>query len=81
MQENKLRELDARGLACPLPVLRANRLLRSMTAGAQLKVIATDPSAPADFVQFCSATGHRLLDQSCQDGEFHLIIERRSDGQ
>ena len=81
MQDNESRELDARGLACPLPVLRANRLLRSMNAGARLKVIATDPSAPADFAQFCSATGHRLLDQSCHGDEFHLVIERRSDGQ
>ena len=74
MQDDEIRELDARGLACPLPVLRANRLLRSLNVGAHLRIIATDPAAPADLAQFCLMTGHRLIEQSCQGNEFHLII-------
>lgn len=76
MSDDQIHELDARGLACPLPVLRAHRMLRSMNAGAQLRVIATDPSAPADFVQFCAATGHQLLDRAQHGDEVHLLIRK-----
>lgn len=76
MTDENFDELDARGLLCPLPVLRANKKLRNMSAGAQLRVIATDPSAPADFVQFCAATGHRLVERSEHGGEFHIVIRR-----
>jgi Predicted redox protein, regulator of disulfide bond formation len=69
-------ELDARGLLCPLPVLRANKKLRTMSAGAQLRVIATDPSAPADFAQFCVATGHHLVERTEHGDEFHIVIRR-----
>ncbi len=76
MLHTEIRELDARGLACPLPVLRANKMLRGMGAGAHLRVIATDPSAPADFIQFCTVTGHRLLEQISEGEEFHILIEK-----
>ncbi|MFO1153019.1 MAG: sulfurtransferase TusA family protein [Rhodospirillales bacterium] len=53
--------LDARGLACPLPVLRANKHLRTLAAGDELCVAVTDPAAPADFDRFCATTGHVLV--------------------
>ena len=54
-------QLDARGLICPLPVLRAQKRLTAMSPGEILEVLATDPAAPEDFRGFCEATGHRLL--------------------
>jgi tRNA 2-thiouridine synthesizing protein A len=60
--------LDASGLKCPLPVLKARKALSALPAGAILKVIATDPGAPEDFRHFCEAAGHRLLEQSTGNG-------------
>lgn len=59
--------LDTSGLKCPLPVLKARKVLADMPAGAILRVIATDPGAQEDFRHFCEAAGHRLLEQS-EDG-------------
>lgn len=71
-----VRELDARGLRCPLPVLRARKALREMAAGGQLRVLATDPGAPKDFVAFCEATGHVLEASEQRDDVFVLVIRR-----
>lgn len=70
------RELDARGLSCPLPVLKARKLLAAMDPGERLVVLATDPKAPRDFVHFCDASGHRLLESSEQDGVWRFVLER-----
>lgn len=56
--------LDARGLACPMPVLRTNRMLKTLPAGARLAVLTTDPAAPADLKAYCEQTGHRLVRQN-----------------
>jgi tRNA 2-thiouridine synthesizing protein A len=66
---------DARGLKCPLPVLKARRLIRAMEPGAVLEVQATDPGAPGDFEHFCETTGHRLLSVETQDQTFVIRIE------
>ena len=55
------RQLDARDLVCPLPVLKARKALKDMAPGAILEVLATDPAAPIDFAVFCETNGHRLL--------------------
>lgn len=73
--------LDAKGMACPLPVLRANRALRSMAAGQKLRVLATDRAAPADFKAFCQETGHDLLASGEENGVFSFVIRRRPDRQ
>jgi len=52
--------LDARGLKCPLPVLKARRTLKTLPAGAVLEVLADDPAAPADFRSFCQTAGCTL---------------------
>lgn len=71
--------LDVKGMNCPLPVLRANRALRSMPAGARLRVLATDRAAVADFQAFCRETGHALLAWSEDSGVFSFLIRRRAD--
>jgi tRNA 2-thiouridine synthesizing protein A len=60
--------LDARGLLCPLPVLKARRALKPLAPGAVLEVLATDPGAVGDFEHFCRATGCELLEASEQSG-------------
>ena len=69
--------LDVKGMACPLPVLRANRVLRGMEAGARLRVLATDPAAVADFHAFCRETRNDLLAWSEENGVFSFVIRRR----
>lgn len=69
--------LDARGLQCPLPVLRANKILRTLTPGDELEVIASDPAAPKDFESFCATTGHALLSSQAREGA-HVIVLRKS---
>ena len=71
--------LDVKGMNCPLPVLRANRALRTMASGARLRVLATDRAAVGDFQAFCQETGHALLAWSEEAGVFSFLIRRRAD--
>ncbi|TNC50466.1 sulfurtransferase TusA family protein [Rubellimicrobium rubrum] len=68
------REVDARGLICPLPVLRARKVLLGMTSGHVLRLLADDPMAAIDLPHFCAETGHDYLGQTLEDGvQVHLI--------
>ncbi len=69
-------ELDARGLKCPLPVLRARKLLKSMNVGDELMIIATDPAAPRDFAAFCAEAGHDLLSSTEEAGGSRILLRR-----
>jgi tRNA 2-thiouridine synthesizing protein A len=69
--------LDAKGLKCPLPILKARKALKGVPAGATLRVLATDPGAVADFAAFCRTTGDELL-ESKQDGQTYSFLIRRS---
>ncbi len=69
-------ELDARGLNCPLPILRAKKTLNAMTGGQILKIMATDPGSIKDFKAFAKQTGNELLDSSEVDGEFHFTLKK-----
>jgi tRNA 2-thiouridine synthesizing protein A len=60
--------LDATGLLCPLPVLKARRALKPLASGAVLEVLATDPGAVKDFEHFCNTTGCELVESSEQPG-------------
>jgi len=71
--------LDARGLRCPLPVLRARKVLAGLADGARLTVVATDPRAPVDFNAFCRSGGHRL-EESKQEGNEIILILRKGGG-
>ena len=69
-------ELDARGLNCPLPILRAKKTLNAMTGGQILKIMATDPGSVKDFEAFAKQTGNELLDSSEVEGEFHFMLKK-----
>ena len=69
-------ELDARGLNCPLPILRAKKTLNAMTGGQILKIMATAPGSVKDFEAFAKQTGNELLDSSELDGEFHFMLKK-----
>jgi TusA-related sulfurtransferase len=73
--------LDVKGMTCPLPVLRANRALRSLPAGARLRVLATDRASVADFQAFCRETGHDLLSQAEEAGVFSFTIRKRAESE
>ena len=68
-------ELDARGLNCPLPILRAKKTLNGMAAGEVLKIVSTDPGSVKDFEAFASQTGNELLSSSEEGGEFHFMMK------
>lgn len=69
-------ELDARGLNCPLPILRAKKALNALQGGQVLKIIATDPGSVKDFEAFANQTGNELLESSEQNGEFHFLMKK-----
>jgi tRNA 2-thiouridine synthesizing protein A len=73
------RVLDVKGLACPLPVLRANRELRGMAPGERLRVLATDKAAIGDFRAYCQDTGHALLAWSEDGDTLSFLIRRREE--
>ena len=71
------KELDARGLNCPLPILRAKKALTDMSAGQVLKIVATDPGSVKDFQAFSKQTGNELLSHAAQQKEFVFFMKRR----
>ncbi|MDH4326124.1 MAG: sulfurtransferase TusA family protein [Betaproteobacteria bacterium] len=71
------KELDARGLNCPLPILRAKKALNDMQSGQVLKIVATDPGSVKDFQAFSKQTGNDLLQQAEADKEFVFFLKRR----
>ena len=68
--------LDALGLLCPLPVLKARKRLKSMPAGAFLKVLADDPAAIIDVPHFCAESGHSLVSQEDAEGHQIYVIQK-----
>ena len=69
-------ELDARGLNCPLPILRAKKTLNTMDGGEVLKIMATDPGSVRDFEAFAKQTGNPLLESSENNAEFHFLLQK-----
>lgn len=72
------RELDARGLDCPLPILRTKKLLNEMSPAQVLRVVATDPGSVRDFNAFCRQTGHELLQSTQAGAEFVFILRKKA---
>ncbi len=70
--------LDAKGLNCPLPILRAKKALKDVPIGGTLQVLATDPGAVKDFEAFCRATGNDLLELKAEGKLFEFLIKRTS---
>ncbi|MBU6460632.1 MAG: sulfurtransferase TusA family protein [Proteobacteria bacterium] len=75
--EKVIRELDARGLRCPLPILKTKKALAEMNPGEQLRVMATDPGSVEDFATFSANTGHALLASQAKDGEFIFLVQKK----
>ena len=71
------KELDARGLNCPLPILRAKKALAEMTSGQVLKVKSTDPGSVKDFAAFAKQTGNDLLSSAEAGKEFEFFLKRK----
>ena len=69
-------ELDASGLNCPLPILRAKKALAGMGAGQVLHIIATDPGAIKDFEAFSKQTGNELMESKEEGGKFYFLIKK-----
>lgn len=75
--ESSQRDLDARGLNCPLPILKAKKALAEMASGELLRVVCTDPGSMRDFQAFARQTGNELVRQSTEGSEFVHLIRRR----
>jgi tRNA 2-thiouridine synthesizing protein A len=71
------RELDARGLNCPLPILKTKKALAEMASGEVLRVQATDPGSVRDFQAFARQTGNELVSQSQEDTVFTFFMKRK----
>jgi tRNA 2-thiouridine synthesizing protein A len=71
------KEVDARGLTCPLPILRAKKALADMQSGQILKVLATDPGSQRDFAAFSKQTGNELVESTSHDMVFTFLMRRR----
>lgn len=68
--------LDAKGLNCPLPILKTKKLLKDLPLGDALEVHATDPGSVADFQAFCRTTGNELLESTQDNNVFRFVIKR-----
>ena len=73
-----MRRLDASGLICPLPVLKARKLLAGMAPEERLEVITTDPMSVVDMPVFCAQAGHRIVAEEKRLGAFRFVIERKA---
>lgn len=71
------KELDTRGLNCPLPILKAKKALSDMQAGQLLRVVSTDAGSTRDFQAFARQTGNALIDQQTQGSDYIHVLKRR----
>ena len=70
--------LDAKGLNCPLPILRAKKALQTVAVGGTLEVLATDPGSVKDFQAFCNTTGNELVESGTEGKVYRFVLRRRS---
>lgn len=66
--------LDARGLSCPLPILKARKTLRGMRIGQTLEIFSNDPNAPENFLEFCQSSNHELLECTNLEGNLYRFV-------
>ena len=72
--DDEITLVDASGLKCPLPVLKARKALQSLTDGDKLRVLSTDPASPLDFKHFCNSKGHSLISVEEKEESFEFVI-------
>lgn len=70
-------QVDARGLKCPLPILRAKKTLATLASGERMEVLCTDPGSVGDFEAFCRQTGHTLVEHQHADETFRFVLQKR----
>ena len=69
--------VDARGLSCPMPIVKTAQAMKTVTQGDLLEVLATDPGAVADFAAWSRSTGNELVETSIQDGVYRFVLRRK----
>jgi len=69
-------DLDVTGLNCPLPILKAKKLMKSLDSGDTLEVLSTDSGSVKDFGSFCKATGNTLLEQDETEGVYRFLLQK-----
>jgi tRNA 2-thiouridine synthesizing protein A len=69
--------VDARGLSCPMPIVKTAQAVKPLTSGALVEVLATDPGAQRDFVAWSRATGHELVEQAVEGATYRFVIRRK----
>ena len=67
--------LDAKGLNCPLPILKTKKALKEVPAGGTLEVLSTDPGSVADFAAFCRTTGNQMMEETQDGGVYRFVIK------
>ncbi len=72
------RELDVKGLNCPMPLLKAKKAINEMAGGEKIKVLATDPGSVRDFELFAKQSGHQLLDSGSIDGVYYYYLQKKN---
>ena len=70
-------QVDARGLSCPMPIVRTAQAVKPLHPGALVEVLATDPGSQKDFVAWCRSTGHELVEQSVDGAVFRFVIRHK----
>ena len=70
-------QVDARGLSCPMPIVKTAQAVRPLASGSVVEVLATDPGSQRDFVAWCRATGHELVEQTTEGAVHRFIIRRK----
>jgi tRNA 2-thiouridine synthesizing protein A len=73
----KVTTLDARGMKCPMPIVKTAQAMKTVVAGELLEVLATDPGATADFAAWSRSTGNDIVEQSIQDGVYRFVLRRK----
>ena len=74
-----MHEVDARGMACPLPLLKAKKALNGMGPGERVRVLSTDAGSVRDFRVFCEQSGDQLLETACEGGIYTHVLQKRAD--
>jgi tRNA 2-thiouridine synthesizing protein A len=69
--------VDARGLACPMPIVKTAQAIATLASGELLEVLATDPGSTKDFVAWARTTGHELVEQSVDGGTYRFVVRRK----
>jgi tRNA 2-thiouridine synthesizing protein A len=70
-------KVDARGLSCPMPIVKTAQAIKAVAAGALVEVLATDPGSQRDFVAWSRATGHELVEQAVDGTTYRFVIRRK----